>query len=49
MLPGPAQKPEYYERGAKDFGPALLRLIAHKPDLIETDGSPTGSIALIAR
>jgi len=24
---------EYYERGAKDFGPALLRLIAHKPDL----------------
>ncbi|HYB40918.1 MAG TPA: ABC transporter substrate-binding protein, partial [Candidatus Methylomirabilis sp.] len=40
---------EYYERGAKDFGPALLRLIAHKPDLIETDGSPTGSIALIAK
>jgi branched-chain amino acid transport system substrate-binding protein len=40
---------EYYERGAKDFGPVLLRLIAHKPDLIETDGSPTGSIALIAK
>jgi branched-chain amino acid transport system substrate-binding protein len=40
---------EYYERGAKDFGPALLRLVAHKPDLIETDGSPTGSIALIAK
>jgi branched-chain amino acid transport system substrate-binding protein len=40
---------EYYERGAKDFGPALLRLIAHKPDFIETDGSPTGSIALIAK
>jgi branched-chain amino acid transport system substrate-binding protein len=40
---------EYYERGAKDFGPALLRLIAHKPDMIETDGSPTGSIALIAK
>jgi len=40
---------EYYERGGKDFGPALLRLIAHKPDLIETDGSPTGSIALIAK
>lgn len=40
---------EYYERGAKDFGPALLRLIAQKPDLIETDGSPTGSIALIAK
>ena len=40
---------EYYERGAKDFGPALLRLIVQKPDLIETDGSPTGSIALIAK
>ena len=40
---------EYYERGAKDFGPALLRLIAQKPDLIDTDGSPTGSIALIAK
>ena len=32
---------EYYERGARDFGPALLRLIAHKPDIIDTDGSPT--------
>ena len=40
---------EYYERGAKDFAPVLLRLIAQKPDLIETDGSPTGSIALIAK
>jgi branched-chain amino acid transport system substrate-binding protein len=40
---------EYYERGAKDFGPALLRLIAQKPDMIDTDGSPTGSIALIAK
>jgi branched-chain amino acid transport system substrate-binding protein len=40
---------EYYERGAKDFGPALLRLIAQKPDAIDTDGSPTGSIALIAK
>jgi branched-chain amino acid transport system substrate-binding protein len=40
---------EYYERGAKDFGPALLRIIAQKPDLIDTDGSPTGSIALIAK
>ena len=40
---------EYYERGAKDFGPALLRLIAQKPDIIDTDGSPTGSIALIAK
>jgi len=40
---------EYYERSAKDFGPALLRIIAQKPDLIETDGSPTGSIALIAK
>ena len=27
---------EYYERGARDFGPALLRLIAHKPDIIDT-------------
>ena len=40
---------EYYERGGKDFGPALLRLIAQKPDVIDTDGSPTGSIALIAK
>jgi branched-chain amino acid transport system substrate-binding protein len=40
---------EYYERGARDFGPALLRLIARKPDMIDTDGSPTGSIALIAK
>src|SRR5262245_6248268 len=40
---------EYYERSAKDFGPALLRLIAQKPDAIDTDGSPTGSIALIAK
>jgi branched-chain amino acid transport system substrate-binding protein len=40
---------EYYERGAKDFGPALLRLIAQKPDVIDTDGSPTGSIGLIAK
>jgi branched-chain amino acid transport system substrate-binding protein len=40
---------EYYERSAKDFGPALLRLIAQKPDLIDTDGSPTGSIGLIAK
>jgi branched-chain amino acid transport system substrate-binding protein len=40
---------EYYERGSKDFGPALLRIIAQKPDIIETDGSPTGTIALIAK
>jgi branched-chain amino acid transport system substrate-binding protein len=40
---------EYYERGSRDFGPALLRLIAQKPDIIDTDGSPTGSIALIAK
>ena len=40
---------EYYERGARDFGPALLRLIAHKPDIIDTSGSPTGSVALIAK
>jgi branched-chain amino acid transport system substrate-binding protein len=40
---------EYSERGARDFGPALLRLIAQKPDIIDTDGSPTGSIALIAK
>ena len=40
---------EYYERGARDFGPALLRLIAQKPDIIDTDGSPTGSIGLIAK
>ena len=40
---------DYYERGAKDFAPALLRLIAQKPDIIDTDGSPTGSIALIAK
>ena len=40
---------EYYERSAKDFGPALLRIIAQKRDLIETGGSPTGSIALIAK
>ncbi len=40
---------EYYERGGRDFGPALLRLIAQKPDIIDTDGSPTGSIALIAK
>ena len=40
---------EYYERGSKDFGPALLRIIAQKPDMIETDGSPTGTIALIAK
>lgn len=40
---------EYYERGSKDFGPALLRIIAQKPDAIDTDGSPTGSIALIAK
>lgn len=40
---------EYYERGGKDFGPALLRINAQKPDVIDTDGSPTGSIALIAK
>jgi branched-chain amino acid transport system substrate-binding protein len=40
---------EYYERGARDFGPALLRLIAQKPDIIDTSGSPTGSVALIAK
>ena len=40
---------EYYERGSKDFGPALLRIIAQKPDMIETNGSPTGTIALIAK
>lgn len=40
---------EYYERGGKDFGPALLRIVAQKPDMIDTDGSPTGSIALIAK
>ena len=40
---------EYYERGSRDFGPALLRLIAQKPDIIDTDGSPTGSIGLIAK
>src|SRR5688572_13298021 len=40
---------EYYERGARDFGPALLRLIAQKPDIIDTDRSPTGSLALIAK
>jgi branched-chain amino acid transport system substrate-binding protein len=40
---------EYYERGSRDFGPALLRLIAQKPDIIDTSGSPTGSVALIAK
>ena len=40
---------EYYERGARDFGPALLRLIAQKPDIIDTSGSPTGTIALMAK
>ena len=40
---------EYYERGARDFGPALLRLIAQKPDIVDTSGSPTGSVALIAK
>ncbi len=40
---------EFFERGAKDFQAALLRLLAQKPDAIDTDASPTGTIALIAK
>ncbi|MFN0304535.1 MAG: ABC transporter substrate-binding protein, partial [Burkholderiales bacterium] len=40
---------EFFERGAKDFQAALLRLLAQKPDAIDTNASPTGTIALIAK
>jgi branched-chain amino acid transport system substrate-binding protein len=40
---------EFFERGAKDFQPALLRLLAQKPDVIDTNASPTGTVALIAK
>ena len=40
---------EFFERGAKDFQAALLRLLAQKPDAIDTDAAPTGTIALLAK
>lgn len=40
---------EYFDRGAKDFQAALLRLLAQKPDAIDTDAAPTGTIGLIAK
>jgi len=40
---------DYFERGAKDFGAPLLRLLALKPDAIDTDAAPTGTVALIAK
>jgi len=40
---------EFFPRGEKDFQPALLRILAQKPDAIDTDASPTGTIALIAK
>jgi len=40
---------EYYERDITDFTAALSRLLAKKPDIIDLDGSPAGSAALILK
>jgi branched-chain amino acid transport system substrate-binding protein len=39
---------EFYERGMKDFNPLLAKVLAKKPDLIETAGVPSIEAALIA-
>jgi len=40
---------EYYERDITDFTAALSRLLAKKPDIIDFDGSPAGTTALILK
>jgi branched-chain amino acid transport system substrate-binding protein len=39
---------EFYERGMTDFHPLLARVLAKKPDLIETAGVPSIEAALVA-
>jgi len=40
---------ELVELNSKDFQAALLRLLAKKPDAIDTNASPTGTVGLIAK
>lgn len=40
---------EFYERGTKDFYPILTKILAKKPDWIDTGGSPPGALGLILK
>jgi branched-chain amino acid transport system substrate-binding protein len=40
---------EFFERGMTDFYPPLKRMLAKNPDMIFSDASPTGTVALIAK
>ncbi len=39
----------FYERATTDFMPFVTKILAKNPDMITCGGSPTGSIALIAK
>jgi branched-chain amino acid transport system substrate-binding protein len=40
---------EYYERGTKDFYPALTKILALKPDLLDVAAAPAGEAGLILK
>src|SRR5262249_56081236 len=40
---------EFFERSVTDFNPALLRVLAQKPDIISVNASPAGSVGLIIK
>ena len=40
---------EYYERGTKDFYPALTKILAAKPDMIDVAAAPPGEAGLILK
>ena len=40
---------EFFERSVTDFNPVLLRILAHKPDIISVNASPAGSVGLIIK
>ncbi len=39
----------YYERGTKDFGPFVTKLLTANPDMIDFSGSPPGDGGLLAK
>ncbi len=40
---------EYYERGTKDFYPALTKILALKPDMLDVAAAPAGEAGLILK
>ncbi|MGQ4807642.1 hypothetical protein NKDENANG_00997 [Candidatus Entotheonellaceae bacterium PAL068K] len=40
---------EFFERTLTDFNPALLRILAKKPDIISVSAAPAGSVGLIIK